>query len=127
MNESETTGANTGERPESLPDPTSEPMAKTSPAPETERVFIGTGVFWGLVVGLLLAAVLIFLAAQNTDKVTINFLAWEYSTPLIAVILVVLLAGVVLDELAGLVYRARRRHTLTDRRELKRLQKKRNS
>ena len=121
MNESETTGANTGERPESLPDPTSEPMAKTSPAPETERVFIGTGVFWGLVVGLLLAAVLIILAAQNTDKVTINFLAWEYSTPLIAVILVVLLAG------HEGVIRARRRHTLTDRRELKRLQKKRNS
>lgn len=80
-------------------------------------MFIGTGVFWGLVVGLLLAAVLIILAAQN-DKVTINFLAWEYSTPLIAGHPGGAAGRRGPRRAAGLVYRARRRHTLTDRREL---------
>jgi uncharacterized integral membrane protein len=88
---------------------------------EPERVFVGTGLFWGLIVGVMLALGVIILAAQNTDTVTIFFLAWDFSTPLIVLILGALLIGVVLDELLGVVYRKRRRRTLGEREELKRL------
>ncbi len=103
----------------STPESTTKP--ESAPAPKKERVFIGTGLFWGLLVGVLLAVSIIILAAQNTERTTIEFLSWSYSTPLIAVILGALLTGVVLDELAGLVYRARRRRTLSERDELRRL------
>ena len=87
-----------------------------------ERVFVGTGLFWGLIVGVVLAVAMLILAAQNTGNVTISFLGWEFSTPLIVLILGSLLIGIVLDELFGLVYRKSRRRTLRDRDELKRLQ-----
>ena len=88
---------------------------------EPDRVFAGTGLFWGLIFGVILALAVIILAAQNTDTVTISFLAWEFSTPLIVLILGALLIGVIVDELLGVVYRKRRRRTLRERDELKRL------
>ncbi|MFZ0493839.1 MAG: lipopolysaccharide assembly protein LapA domain-containing protein [Acidimicrobiia bacterium] len=106
----------------STPDTLPEPERTTAAAVDKERVFIGTGLFWGLVFGVLLAVVVIILAAQNTGNTIVKFLGWDFSTPLIAVILAALLVGVVLDELVGLIYRARRRRTLTDRKELERLQ-----
>jgi uncharacterized integral membrane protein len=106
------------------------PEQATIPAPpeplvaEKERVFAGTGLVWGLVVGVLLAVVIVILIAQNTHSTTVEFLAWDYSTPLIVPILAVRVVGVVLDELIGLAYRSRRRRTLRDRELLKRLQTK---
>lgn len=85
------------------------------------RVFVGTGFFWGLVVGLVLAALVIVLAAQNTASVTVRFLGWEISTPLIVLILGSLFIGIVLDEIAGAIYRRRRRRILNERAELERL------
>lgn len=111
-----------GERPEP---PNSEDVGaegeKTDTVLASERVFVGTGLFWGLIVGFIMAVAVIVLAAQNTGDVTISFLAWEFSTSLIVVILGSILIGIVLDELFGLVYRKRRRRTLRDRDELKRL------
>lgn len=52
-----------------------------------ERVFVGTGMFWGLIIGLVLAVAVVILAAQNTDTTTITFLVWDFSTPLIVLIL----------------------------------------
>ncbi len=94
---------------------------KTDSVTEPERVFVGTGLFWGLIVGVVLALAVLILAAQNTTNVTISFLGWDFSTPLIVLILGALLIGIVLDELFGLVYRKRRRRTLRERAELKRL------
>lgn len=94
---------------------------KTASVATRERVFVGTGLFWGLIIGVVLAAAVVILAAQNTDTSTISFLAWELSTPLVVLILGALLTGIVLDELFGLVYRKRRRRTLRDRDELARL------
>lgn len=94
---------------------------ETVPLATPERVFVGTGVFWGLILGLVLALAVIILAAQNTGAVTISFLAWDFSTSLIVVILGSILIGIVLAELFGLVYRKRRRQTLRDREALKRL------
>jgi len=112
-----------GERPEP---PNSDDVGategeKTDPEVAPERVFVGTGLFWGLIVGFILAVAVIVLAAQNTGDVTIAFLAWDFSTSLIVVILGSILIGIVLDELFGLVYRKRRRRALRDREELKRL------
>jgi len=108
----------------SMRDAKTEPETKTEPAAK-ERVFVGTGLFWGLIIGIVLAAGIVILAAQNTAKTTIKFLGWDFSTPLIVVILGALLVGVVLDELVGLVYRFRRRRTLADRDKLQRLQRSR--
>jgi uncharacterized integral membrane protein len=100
-------------------------MPSTSkPAPtrvEVHRVFVGTGLFWGLVIGALLTVIVIILAAQNTQQVTVKFLPSEIGTPLIVVLLASLLIGVILDEIVGWAYRARRRRTLTEKEELKRL------
>lgn len=86
-----------------------------------ERVFVGTGLFWGLIIGVVLAAAVIILAAQNTARVDVSFLGWDFATPLIVLILGALLIGVVVDEVFGLIYRKRRRRTLRDRDELQRL------
>ena len=119
MNESETNDVDAeGPAGSSTPDTSPGPEEETAAVVEKERIFVGTGLFWGLVFGVLLAVIMIILAAQNTDNTTISFLGWDFSTPLIEN---ALLVGVVLDELVGLVYRARRRRTLTDRKELKRL------
>lgn len=44
---------------------------------------------------------ILILAAQNTQEVAITFLVWDYSMPLIVVILAVLLVGVILDDRPG--------------------------
>jgi uncharacterized integral membrane protein len=103
--------------------PIPELEAKPTPTVNRERVFVGTGLFWGLGVGVLLAVALVVLAAQNTGSTTIAFLGWEFSTPLFVVILGTLLVGVIFDELFGLVYRARRRRTMRDRDQLKRIER----
>jgi uncharacterized integral membrane protein len=87
-----------------------------------ERVFVGTGLFWGLIIGVVLAIGVLILAAQNTASITVSFMAWEFSTPLIVLILGAILIGVVFAELFGLFYRSRRRRTQRDRDHLDRLQ-----
>jgi uncharacterized integral membrane protein len=107
-----------------------QPATPATPVPaptrvEVHRVFVGTGLFWGLVVGALLTVIVIILAAQNTQQVTVKFLPFEIGTPLIVVLLASLLIGVILDEIIGWAYRARRRRTLTEKEELKRLRAER--
>jgi uncharacterized integral membrane protein len=102
-------------------EPTGARLPDTPPAPPEKRIFVGTGLFWGLAIGILVAVAFIILAAQNTDETRIAFLNWSIATPLIAVILVSFLAGVVVDEITGLVYRARRRRVLHEREELREL------
>ena len=98
------------------------PDATTGPTPTKERVFVGTGLFWGLIIGVVLAIGVLVLAAQNTANITVTFMAWDFATPLIVLILGSLLIGVVLTELFGLVYRTKRRRTQRDRDHLQRLQ-----
>jgi uncharacterized integral membrane protein len=98
------------------------PPSTTARAATKERVFVGTGLFWGLIIGVVLAIGVLILAAQNTGSITVTFMAWDFSTPLIVLILGALLIGVVFDELFGLFYRTRRRRTQRDRDHLERLQ-----
>ncbi|MBU1225890.1 MAG: DUF1049 domain-containing protein [Actinobacteria bacterium] len=93
--------------------------------PESHPQFVGTGVFWGLVIGIVLAVVVIVFAAQNTAAVGIKVLAWHWLPPLFVVVLVSLIIGIVLDEIVGLLFRSRRRRRLAERAELHRLRGKR--
>lgn len=105
-----------------MDDKTTTPDQPTSSADvEVRRVFLGTGLFWAMILGVLLTVAVIILAAQNTQEITIEFLSWQIATPFIVMVLAVLLIGILLAEIVGLVFRHRRRRRLTDREELKRL------
>jgi len=80
--------------------------------------FAGTGVYAGAIAIILMIAALVVLAAQNTESVTVRWLGFEWTTPLIAVLLGVMLVAVVLDEVIGTVWRRRRRRIRADRQEL---------
>ena len=99
------------------------PTADAEPAPEpvVHTQFVGTGVFWGLVVGVILAIVVIGFAAQNTQAATVKAIVWEWSSPLFVVVLISVIMGIVLDEIVGLLFRARRRRRLAEKAELRRL------
>ena len=107
----------------SKPEPVA-PVKKEGPV-ERHHEFVGTGMFWGLVVGVVLAIIVIVFAALNTQDATVKVFAWDWSSPLFVVILVSLIVGIVLDEIVGLVYRSRRRRRLVEQAELKRLRGKR--
>jgi uncharacterized integral membrane protein len=121
MSRSTTTSSEVNDRGVLEPEVMVGPSA-TARAATKERVFVGTGLFWGLIVGVVLAIGILILAAQNTDSITVTFMAWDFSTPLVVLILGALLIGVVFDGLAGLFYRTRRRRTQRDRDHLERLQ-----
>jgi uncharacterized integral membrane protein len=80
-----------------------------------EREFVGTGWFWSLIVGGLIALAAIIFVLQNSDAVAVKFLGWQGDVSLAGVVLVVALAAIVADELFGTVYRRRRRRRLTER------------
>jgi uncharacterized integral membrane protein len=121
MTRSTTTSSEVTDR--TVPSPDAKvPPSTTARAAGKERVFVGTGLFWGLIIGVVLAIGVLILAAQNTASITVTFMAWEFSTPLIVLILGAILIGVVFAELFGLFYRTRRRRTQRDRDHLQRLQ-----
>jgi len=91
-----------GEPEEKAPD-------ETAQRAKPRRVVLCTGRFWSFVAGLLLFAALVVLIAQNAEKVTVEWLAWEIDAPLVVVILVTALAVSVLQALVGLALRRRRR------------------
>jgi len=121
MSRSTTTSGEVTDR--TVPSPDAKfPPSTTARATSKERVFVGTGLFWGLIIGVVLAIGVLILAAQNTDSITVTFMAWDFSTPLIVLILGAILIGVVFAELFGLFYRTKRRRTQRDRDHLERLQ-----
>ena len=82
---------------------------------------MGTGFHWGLAAVLLLIVLVAVVAAQNAHDVRFKFLWFDSFIPLFVVILVVVVSEVVLVEVAGWLWRRRRRRMLTDRDELRRL------
>lgn len=80
-----------------------------------------TGIRWSLIAGLILIAAIAVLAAQNTQRVSVNFLGWDGRTPLIAVILGTAIVAILLDETLGFFWRRSRRKRRAEREELKRL------
>ncbi len=102
--------------------PASAPVAKPSSKTPSDE----PGVRWSLLAGLALIAAIAVMAAQNTQKVTLNFLGWDGRAPLIAIILGTAVVAVLFDEVVGFIWRRRRRKTLAEREELKRLRSERN-
>ncbi len=62
----------------------------------------------GLVVGLLLAAALLVLAVQNTEDVSVTWLAWTVTAAHVVVLLIAIVGGVVLGVLLAGFVRSRR-------------------
>ncbi|GIU93307.1 MAG: hypothetical protein KatS3mg011_2213 [Acidimicrobiia bacterium] len=79
------------------------------------------GISWGLVAFLLLSISLVVFTWQNTQHTTIRFVVWEWRVPLAVLIIGVLVAGMVLDQVIGLIVRRRRRRRLAEKEELRRL------
>jgi uncharacterized integral membrane protein len=85
---------------------------------------VGTGLFWTLIVGCIVALAIIIFMAQNAASSRVNFLSLHFHLPLAVLVLAAVLAGVVVDELAGVAYRHRRRRRMGERHELRRLQRR---
>lgn len=93
----------------------------SSPDAPAGRVEDKTGIRWSLIAGLLMVAAIAVLAAQNTQRVSVNFLGWDGRAPLIAVILGTAIVAVLLDETLGFFWRRSRRKRRAEQEELKRL------
>ena len=85
----------------------------------TRREFRGTGMYWSLLLGLILAIAILIGIIQNAQSVQLKYLVWDLSTPLIVVLLVTIVASVLLTALVGVAWRHRRRRQLADREELR--------
>ncbi len=83
------------------------------------REFRGTGLYWSLLLGVILAIAILIGIIQNAQSVQLKYLVWDLSTPLIVVLLVTVFASVLLTALVGVAWRHRRRRQLTDREELR--------
>jgi uncharacterized integral membrane protein len=90
-------------------------VADDSEHKPVEPVPTGTGVSASLIIGVVFALGVVILAAQNTAHVGFRFLWWHVRSPLVVIILGTALAGVVLDEVVGVLWRRRRRHRLAER------------
>jgi uncharacterized integral membrane protein len=82
------------------------------------RQFRGTGLYWSLVLALIMAAAIVVGIIQNSHGVQLNYLVWHGSVPLIAVLLATIVLTVALSSLVGVIWRRRRRQQLTDSVEL---------
>ena len=67
------------------------------------------GVSTSVAVGLVLLVLFAIFAVQNTEAVEVEFLAWTFQTSRITMLLVTAVLFIVLDEIAGYVWRRRRR------------------
>ena len=83
------------------------------------REYRGTGLYWSLLLSLILATVILIGIVQNSQSVQLRYLVWQINTPLIVVLLVTIVASVLLAALVGVAWRHRRRRQLADREELR--------
>ena len=85
-----------------------EPTGAVPPTPEPEQP-ARTGLSITLAIGILLLVLFAIFAVQNTEKVEVEFLAWTFQTSRITMLLVTAAIFIVLDEIAGYLWRRRRR------------------
>ncbi len=91
--------------------------------PTAERVYKGSGFRWSFPFGILLSLIVIILVFQNFESTTFQFLTWSIEAPLAVIILGSVVIAVVIDEIVGVVWRARRRRLLQAKAELKELKR----
>lgn len=84
----------------------------------TVREYRGTGVFWILVALFVPLVLLIVMLAQNSGRVTFNFLWWDLHPPLYVILLITAAAAAAVTEAAAAAWRHQRRRVRTERSEL---------
>lgn len=72
----------------------------------------GTGFYASVIASVIIAVAMLAFAVQNTDPVTVKWFGFEFTTPLFAWVAGAALLAVVIDELVGLIWRARKRGRL---------------
>jgi uncharacterized integral membrane protein len=85
-----------------------EPDGAAVPASEPAQP-ARAGVSITLAIGIVLLVLFAIFAVQNTEAVEMEFLAWTFQTSRIVMLLVTAALFIVLDEIAGYVWRRRRR------------------
>jgi uncharacterized integral membrane protein len=90
-------------------------------APITGFEDTGPEIPWRIGLILLIGALVVVFAVQNTQDVSIVFLGWEWTMPLVIVILVSVILAVLADEVVGGIVRRRRSRRRRERDELQRL------
>ena len=80
-----------------------------APISEPEGTRARTGLSITLAIGILLLVLFAIFAVQNTERVEVEFLAWSFQTSRITMLLVTAGIFIVLDEIAGYLWRRRRR------------------
>ena len=84
-----------------------------TPEPTRRVEYRGTGFYASVIATIVITAGLLVLAGQNTADVTVEWLWLEMTAPLFVWIIGAALIAVVIDELVGVVWRARERARLT--------------
>jgi len=85
------------------------------------RQFRGTGLYWTVILTLVVAVAIIIGIVQNSQGVRLSYLAWTGSLSLAVALLATIVLVVALTSLVGVIWRRRRRHQLTDAVELREL------
>lgn len=91
-----------------------------SPAPP---VYKGSGFRWSYLFGIVLTLIVMILVFQNFQSTEFSFLTWKVTSPLAVIIIGTALIAVIIDEIVGIVWRARRRKNLRQKAELKELRR----
>jgi len=82
---------------------------------------VGPGFPWGGLLTMLVLALIVVFAVQNTNTVDVNFLWVEGSFPLSLVILITSLVSILATVAGGAVYRRRRHRRRIEKEELRQL------
>jgi len=75
----------------------------------------------GAVIGFLLALGVVLLVAQNTEPVAVEWLGWEATISLAALLLATALLASASTAILGVIWRQRRRRAMSERSELEQL------
>ena len=102
-------------------EPVEAPGTTTATAAAPRKVRIGTGIMPAVVAGIVLAALVLAFVAQNTTRVELEWLWFDFRTSPGVLVLVALFLGVVASVIVGAIVRRNRRIRLNEREELARL------
>ena len=83
-------------------------------APPARAVRIGTGVMPAVVTGIVLAALVLAFVAQNTKRIELTWLWFDFRTTPGVLVLVALFLGVVASVIIGAIVRRNRRIRLNE-------------
>jgi uncharacterized integral membrane protein len=83
------------------PDPPAAPSAKDRPAKDPLRASKASR-FWAALAALVVLLVfLVVFVAQNTERVSVSFLGWEWNPPLAVAMLIAVVVGLAISVAAG--------------------------